>query len=47
VCVLIVLLSSGYRERRFDAKPMSLPADEVLAAEADCHDEASQRDERR
>jgi hypothetical protein len=31
----------------FDAKPMSLPADEVLAAEADCHDEASQRDERR
>ena len=26
-------LSSGYRERRFDAKPVSLPADEVRAAE--------------
>jgi hypothetical protein len=38
VRVLIVLLSSGYREKRFDAKPVSLPADEVRAAETDCHD---------
>jgi len=46
VWVLIVLLRSGCRERRFDARPVSLPADEVLAAEADCHDEASRRDEK-